>query len=78
LRRRLGAYELSDDPAVAERFDRRDALNPKRACEPGICVHIELDQLHGAIALGDLAFQDWTECPARPAPLRPEVDDDGY
>jgi len=77
-RRGLGADKLGDDPAIAKALDRRDSPNPERTSELRIRVHIELDQLDGSLAKGNLAFEHGPERAAGTAPFRPEVDDYGY
>jgi len=68
--------ELSHDAAVAERFDRRNALDPVRVRGARVRIDVKLGQLDGAIPPGDLALQDRCQHSARTAPCGPEVDDD--
>ena len=74
--RRLGADELRDHLAVAERLHRRDALDPERARDRGVGVDVELDQLDLARAGLGGALEHRSELAAWAAPLGPEVDHD--
>jgi 3-oxoadipate enol-lactonase len=74
--RRLRADELGGHLAVPESLDRRDALDPEVARQALVCVDVDLGQLELSRARGRGALQRRTELTTRPAPLRPEVDDD--
>ena len=77
LRRRDGAGELGGDLAVAKGLHGRDPRTPNVAASVWLRVDVDLGELDGALALGDRALERGRERPARAAPLRPEVDDDG-
>ena len=69
--------ELRDDDAVLEGLDGRDALDLERLCEPLIRLGVDLGELDRTTAAGDGGLERRGELLARPAPLGPEVDDDG-
>ena len=77
-RRRLRADELVDDPAVLEGLDGRDALDAEARGELRVGVGVDLGQDDLALALGGRLLEQRRELAAGPAPLRPEVDDDGH
>ena len=67
--------ELGDDLAVAERLDRRDAADPVLARD--LLVRVDVDLRERDALLGRLLLEHRPEHLARPAPVGPEVDDDG-
>ena len=74
-RTRAGADELGDDLAVPERLDRRDPGDAVPARQ--LLVRVDVDLREGHVAPADRLLEDRGELFARPAPLRPEVDEDG-
>ena len=77
LRRRDRTGELGGHLAVAKGLHGRDPADAERGGERLVAVDVDLGELDGAFALGDRALQGGRERPARAAPGRPEVDDDG-
>ena len=75
--RGCGADELVDDRAVAERLDRRDALDAERLREARVGVGVDLREHDLALARRRLGLEQRAELAARPAPGGPEVDDHG-
>ena len=75
--RAAGRRRTRRPPAVPERLDRRDALDAERRAISLVGVGVELGQHDLALARLRGALEDRAEHPARPAPLGPEVDDDG-
>ena len=73
----LGAHEAVDRLAAHEGEDRRDRLHPELRRDPLVLVDVDLDQPHLALRLGDRLLQRRPQRLARPAPGRPEIDDDG-
>ena len=76
-RRRERADELVDDTAFAERLHGRDPLDAVALRKLLVGVDVDLRENDLALAGIGLALEDRPEHPARSAPLRPEVHDDG-
>ena len=74
MRLRDGADELGDDVAVPERLHGRDAADAVLEREALVRVGVELRERDARG--GGRLLEDRPERTARPAPLRPEVDDD--
>ena len=74
----LRAHELVDEAPVAERLDGGDALDAEGLRDPRVLVRVDLDELDGAVARLDRRLERGGELPARAAPRRPEVHDDGH
>jgi hypothetical protein len=73
---RQGAHEPVDRLAVHEGIDRRDGLDAHLLGEGLVLVDIDLDQPDRAAGGLDHFLDRRAELLARPAPRRPEVDDD--
>ena len=78
MRRGLRADELVHHLAVLECLHGRDALDAVRLREPGVAVHVDLDELDLARALSGGALERGGQRAARPAPLGPEVHHHGH
>ena len=74
----LGADEAVDHLAVLQGVHRRDALHLERRRRLAVGVDVDLGQDDLAARLVDHLLEDRSERLARAAPLRPEVDHDGY
>jgi hypothetical protein len=77
LRGRQRADELVDDPPVAERLDGGDALDAEGLRDARVGVGVELGEHDLALARVRGLLEQRAEHATRPAPLGPEVDDDG-
>ena len=67
---------LGDRP-VPERNDGGDALDAELLRQLGVGVHVDLHQFEGTVGFERQVLESGAEHLARPAPLSPEVDDDG-
>ena len=74
----VGADEAVDDLAVLQRVHGRDRLHLERLADRRVLVDVDLGQHDLAVGLVDDLLEDRAERPARPAPRRPQVDDDGH
>ena len=74
LRQRTGLRE--DDDLVAEHHQRRDRADLEMPRDLLLLVGVHFGEHDVGIGLGD-ALEYRCEAPARPAPRRPEVDEDG-
>ena len=63
---------------VAHGEDRRDRLHLEGGRDLGVLVDVDLGQFDGACGGGHHTLEDGAEGLARPAPGRPEVDDDRH
>ena len=68
--------EPVDDAPVLEGEDRRDRLHLERLRDGRVLVDVDLGQHDLTLGLVDHLFEDRAERLARPAPRRPQVDDD--
>src|SRR6266576_2452924 len=73
---RLRADKPVDRPAVLEGIDRRDRLDAHLLRDLGVLVDVELDHTHRTVGRAHDFFEDRPQLLARPAPRRPEIDDD--
>ena len=74
LRRRQRPRELGRDAPVAERLDRRDALDAEHRLEALVAVDVHLGELDLAGARRRRPLEHRRELLAGPAPIGPEVD----
>ena len=72
------ADERVDDLAADEGVHRGDRLGAEGVRDLRVGVDVDLHELDLALGLGDDALEDRAERLARPAPLRPQVDDDRH
>ena len=75
-RGRLGADELVDHGAVAERLHGRDALHAVALRQRRVAIDVDLDELDVAARVRDGLLEVRRQLVARPAPGRPEVHHD--
>ena len=71
------ADEGVDRPPVLEGIDRGDRLDAHLRREFLVLVDIDLDEADLAARVAHRLFEDRAQLLARPAPRRPEIDDDG-
>ena len=75
---RLRAHEAVERTAIAEGIDRRQRLHAQLPGDARVLVDVDLHEPHlAAVALDDL-LEHRRQLLARPAPRRPEVDDDRH
>ena len=69
--------EVGDELALEDGIDGRDRLDPELGRDELLLVDVDLDQVHAAVGIigGDL-FEHRRQLLARPAPFRPEIEDD--
>ena len=75
LRFRQRAGEAVDQLPVLDQHHRRDRADLERGGELLLLVDVDLGQQERAVVVGRELFQDRAELLARPAPVRPEIDE---
>ena len=76
-RLRHSTGELIGRHAVPESNNGGDTLHVELSSQLLVAVDVDLGENEGPARPVRESLQGWPQCPARPAPLRPEVNDDG-